>query len=591
LEDRVNQVSITLLKPAAGETVSLLNPSHKSYLALPRQERIAFFADPARRERLARDAGHWPRPVEFTWHAAGLNAGEYTLHVSRQSDLASGVTLTTRETSCPVYNLRVHCQYFWKVTAVLVDGRTVASPVQTFRTADETPRLLRIDGLPNVRDLGGRKTAAGKRVKQDMMFRCTELNSGAYPVYEDEEDVLSRDHGRLRQIKAQLLERITRAKRELAEPPAIARIPFLLTPAWHVFRPAQPGISSADLDAILRLTAAPRELLGAQREAATLDSTGRFVFANPREGQPSVFMQEFDSPADGVMQIGCGGDWFWAFYLNGSMAYYSLSGNGVNPVAVSNHVFPVTVKKGRNLAVVVLLSGSAGWVWCCAAQPLLPRETLLARQIAHDEQTLAGFARVLKYRVPAGECRLSAEETSYMLDTLHIRTDIDLRYEPDCHGMSGSPLGASVAWVQVSFLQYDGLVFKEGRKTFAKVFKVLCDEKNYPLIFHCAAGRDRTGSLAFILNGLLGVDEEELYKDWEATGFGDNQPFRHETSFMNLIDGLKKAHPQDTWQEALEAYVKACGITQQEIDSFRGIMLEQEFETRASHRAAKAVAI
>ncbi len=568
------QALITLLKPAEGDTVSLLNDSHKAYLALPRQERIAFFADPAKRQRLAENAGHWPQPVDFAWGAAGCNTANYTLHVSRQSDFASGVTVTTREPFASVYNLRIHCAYFWKVTAALADGRTVTSPVQTFQTADEPPRLLRIDGLPNVRDLGGRKTADGKRVKQDMIFRCTELNPGSYPVYEDEEEVLSRDHGRLRQVKEQLLARIAQARRELAAPPAIARLPFLLTPAWHVFRPAQQELFSADLDAILRLTAAPGELLGAKREDATLDSAGRFVFADPREGQPSVLMQEFDSPADGVMQIGCGGDWFWAFYLNGSLAYYSLSGNGANPAAASNHVFNVTVKKGRNLAVVVLLSGSAGWVWCCAGQPQLPMETLLTRQIAQDEQTLAGFARVIKSRVPAGANRLSAGMKSYILDTLRIRTDIDLRYELECHGMTGSPLGASVAWVQVSFHQYDGMVGKEGKSTFAKVFRVLCDEKNYPLIFHCASGRDRTGSLAFILNGLLGVDEEELYKDWEATGFGDNQPFRHETSFLFLIKGLRNAHPRATWQETLEAYARSCGLTQEEIDKFRRIMME-----------------
>ncbi len=570
----MKHAAITLLKPAAGDTVSLLNDSHKAYLALPRRERIAFFADPAKREQLARDAGHWPQPVDFAWGAAGCDAADYALHVSRQSDFSSGVTVSTRETFASVYNLRIHCTYYWKVTAALADGRTVTSPVQTFQTADEPPRLLRIDGLPNVRDLGGRKTADGKRVKQEMILRCTELNPGSYPVYEDEEEVLSRDHGRLRQIKGQLLTRIAQARRELAAPPAIARLPFLLTPAWHVFRPSRQELSSADLDAILRLTAVPRELLGAKREEATPDSTGRFAFADPREGRLSVFMQEFDSPADGVMQVGCGGDWFWAFYLNGSMACYAMSGNGINPVAASNHVFPLPVKKGRNLAVVVLRSGSAGWVWCCAGQPTLPMENLLTRQIAQDEQTLAGFARVIKVRVPAGANRLNAGMKSYMVDTLRIRTDIDLRYVLDCHGMTGSPLGASVAWVQVSFCQYGAMVDKEGRSAFARVFKVLCQEESYPLIIHCASGRDRTGSLAFILNGLLGVDEEELYKDWEATGFGDKQPFFHETSFMHLIEELKNAHPGETWRETLEAYVKSCGITREEIGKFRRIMME-----------------
>ena len=42
---------------------------------------------------------------------------------------------------------------------------------------------------------------------------------------------------------------------------------------------------------------------------------------------------------------------------------------------------------------------------------------------------------------------------------------------------------------------------------------------NYSLLFHCRIGADRTGTLAYILEGLLGAPTEERYRDYELTVF------------------------------------------------------------------------
>ena len=38
-----------------------------------------------------------------------------------------------------------------------------------------------------------------------------------------------------------------------------------------------------------------------------------------------------------------------------------------------------------------------------------------------------------------------------------------------------------------------------------------------PLVFHCAAGKDRTGIISALLLSLLGVDEEQVIEDYVAT--------------------------------------------------------------------------
>ena len=50
-------------------------------------------------------------------------------------------------------------------------------------------------------------------------------------------------------------------------------------------------------------------------------------------------------------------------------------------------------------------------------------------------------------------------------------------------------------------------------------FKLYTDYNNYPILFHCTSGADRTGTFAFLLCGMLGVEVGDLYKDFELTCF------------------------------------------------------------------------
>ena len=55
-----------------------------------------------------------------------------------------------------------------------------------------------------------------------------------------------------------------------------------------------------------------------------------------------------------------------------------------------------------------------------------------------------------------------------------------------------------------------------------------CLEKGKVVYFHCAGGADRTGTLAFLIEALLGVSESDLSKDYELTTFdGSNKRLRN----------------------------------------------------------------
>ena len=173
-----------------------------------------------------------------------------------------------------------------------------------------------------------------------------------------------------------------------------------------------------------------------------------------------------------------------------------------------------------------------------------------------------------------GAVTLTDKSRAYAKDVLGIRTDLDLRSDKECFGMTGSPLGPEVKWIKISSSAYSGMAKDSGKSAFTQVFRVFLDEKNYPIDFHCIAGADRTGSLAFILNGLLGVDEEELWRDWEVTAFQKEKlDFGHRTRFSKLVK-VFDAFPGASINEKIVAYVKSAGFTDADIEKFRSIMLE-----------------
>jgi protein-tyrosine phosphatase len=52
---------------------------------------------------------------------------------------------------------------------------------------------------------------------------------------------------------------------------------------------------------------------------------------------------------------------------------------------------------------------------------------------------------------------------------------------------------------------------------FVTVLRLIADPANHPIVFHCAAGKDRTGLTAALTLGLLGVDDETIVVDYAAS--------------------------------------------------------------------------
>ena len=191
-----------------------------------------------------------------------------------------------------------------------------------------------------------------------------------------------------------------------------------------------------------------------------------------------------------------------------------------------------------------------------------------------------------------GPCRMTVEDANYMRDVLGIRTDLDLRTDLEVGGMTKSPLGDGVKLVHIASAAYAGLFFvgdkagdfnrhlcADGKKAMAENFRVFCDKANYPIYVHCAGGADRTGSLVYILLGVLGVPRHDVEVEWELTFYPKFDGFEattdHWRSERHFNDGLAGYGDADApWDRRIELYLADCGVTQEEIDRFRSIMLE-----------------
>ena len=78
---------------------------------------------------------------------------------------------------------------------------------------------------------------------------------------------------------------------------------------------------------------------------------------------------------------------------------------------------------------------------------------------------------------------------------------------------------------------------------FADFFTLL-QRNDDPLVFHCTAGKDRTGWAAALLLTALGVDEEQIMEDYLLT----NQLFKRPVSIFGnmseeVLDALWRVQP------------------------------------------------
>lgn len=117
----------------------------------------------------------------------------------------------------------------------------------------------------------------------------------------------------------------------------------------------------------------------------------------------------------------------------------------------------------------------------------------------------------------------------------------------------------SAGWKQALHCVFDGVIHKE------------------PVYFHGETGVDRTGTLACILLGILGVSRWDIEKEYELscfyTGTTDQAPRRSAEGWKKLMAFLQDL-PGDNFRDKCICYVLRLGFPLETVDAFRSNMID-----------------
>lgn len=165
---------------------------------------------------------------------------------------------------------------------------------------------------------------------------------------------------------------------------------------------------------------------------------------------------------------------------------------------------------------------------------------------------------------------ITVDDSVLFRNLLDIHLDIDMRTEEERDTVNTSPLGTDVKYAHFDVSPYQ--IKNAGYyQAFRETLNVL--REGHAVYIHCWKGADRTGTLAYLMEILLGLPEEDACKDYELTSLGGQLRSRNSTSFLTLYNKIQE-YPGTTLQEKVQNIFLRNGITKEEIAEFKSLMLE-----------------
>lgn len=176
-----------------------------------------------------------------------------------------------------------------------------------------------------------------------------------------------------------------------------------------------------------------------------------------------------------------------------------------------------------------------------------------------------------------------------LVGELGIQHDLDLRGREgggadDEPNMTASPLGGDVWYTRTQQYAWYALTPVTTWKTYLRCVIDAVTHRE-PVYFHCTAGADRTGTLACVLEGLLGMSQSDIDKDYELTTFYSGSGSdatarrRNESDWKGLINAINAVSGDTFRDKCVRFAVGTCGMSMADINAYRAAMISGTPET------------
>lgn len=155
---------------------------------------------------------------------------------------------------------------------------------------------------------------------------------------------------------------------------------------------------------------------------------------------------------------------------------------------------------------------------------------------------------------------------------LGVRAELDLRKESR---LTCSPLGDDVDFICLVTDCYAGYMAR-GKERLAEDLQWIVARlrENKSVNWHCAVGCDRCGTMSFLIEGLLGVSEVDLCRDYELSCFAGFKRPRSHKGFRTMLPYIKRQGPANDLAQCFYNYWLSAGVSKDDLDYLRSIMLD-----------------
>lgn len=211
------------------------------------------------------------------------------------------------------------------------------------------------------------------------------------------------------------------------------------------------------------------------------------------------------------------------------------------------------------------------------------------RDLGGWKSTIDGTTKTIKYgKIYRGtEYKKNTNNDAPSFNTTGITVDIDLRGN-----------GGGSASAQFGTKYYESFAVRQfmisGSSSFGETAYLYRQALNSIITYlsqgevvyiHCIGGADRTGTLAFLIEALLGVSETDLNIDYELTSFNDtrtrnNTHDGHDAPFNTFVQKMKETYAPTEYPNDIQTAVykwattEDNALTDAEINQLRELMLE-----------------